>query len=162
MVCTPSVTYSVDLSESLNSNYLGVEAYSSGNCCRFSRHSLLVPITGTASATKVCKKMVGCYRNRKIYLPLHHKHCGDGVIGSRARLRIWWREPCGFEPHSPHEKAELCSPFSCEEYRCYLSPKPPFCKGGLVATRKCFQPKRLPLATASISEGLILCEGVPL
>ena len=34
--------------------------------------------------------------------------CGDGVIGSRVRLRIWCRKTCGFESHSPHtEKPSL-------------------------------------------------------
>ena len=64
------------------------------------------PNNGNHIATKVCKKLVGCSANRKIYLPLWRKAGGDGVIGSRARLRIWWREPCGFESHSPHEKDE--------------------------------------------------------
>lgn len=34
-------------------------------------------------------------------------HCGYGVIGSRARLRIWCREACRFEsyhPHNPYNK----------------------------------------------------------
>lgn len=29
-------------------------------------------------------------------------HCGCGVIGSRARLRIWCREACRFESYHPH------------------------------------------------------------
>ena len=33
--------------------------------------------------------------------------CGCGVIGSRARLRIWWRKPWGFESLQPHENKLL-------------------------------------------------------
>ena len=29
-------------------------------------------------------------------------HCGYGVIGSRARLRIWCRETCRFESYHAH------------------------------------------------------------
>ena len=40
-------------------------------------------------------------------LPLHsltQKHCARGVIGSRARLRIWCREAWGFESLRAHRK----------------------------------------------------------
>lgn len=28
--------------------------------------------------------------------------CSVGEIGIRARLRIWWRNPCGFKSHAEH------------------------------------------------------------
>lgn len=35
------------------------------------------------------------------------KHCGYGVIGSRVRLRIWFREEWGFESPYPHRKVKI-------------------------------------------------------
>ena len=32
-----------------------------------------------------------------------------GVIGSRARLRIWCRETCRFESYQAHEKEDINS-----------------------------------------------------
>ena len=37
--------------------------------------------------------------------------CGCGVIGSRARLRIWCREAWGFESLHPHKKRNRQVPF---------------------------------------------------
>ena len=42
-------------------------------------------------------------RKLLIFAPLNGKiPCGCGVIGSRARLRIWCREACRFESYHPH------------------------------------------------------------
>ena len=38
----------------------------------------------------------------KIIVYLQLEKCGRGVIGSRARLRIWCREAWGFESLRPH------------------------------------------------------------
>ena len=47
-------------------------------------------------------------RKLLIFAPLNGKiPCECGVIGSRARLRIWCREACRFEsyhPHNPYNK----------------------------------------------------------
>ena len=54
----------------------------------------------TLSALNFCRK-------EKIFLSLptlyEKSHCGCGVIGSRARLRIWCREACRFESYHPHK-----------------------------------------------------------
>ncbi len=42
--------------------------------------------------------------NLKIIVYLQLEKCGRGVIGSRARLRIWCREAWGFESLRPHKK----------------------------------------------------------
>ncbi len=41
-------------------------------------------------------------RNIEKCLSLQPNKCGCGVIGSRARLRIWCREAWGFESLHPH------------------------------------------------------------
>ena len=33
--------------------------------------------------------------------------CACGVIGSRARLRIWCRETCRFESYQAHKKKDM-------------------------------------------------------
>ena len=43
-----------------------------------------------------------------MYLCASFMHCGCGVIGSRARLRIWCRETWGFESLHPHKIEESC------------------------------------------------------
>ncbi len=50
-----------------------------------------------SNKTIINKKAENC----NIFIPLQ-RLCGCGVIGSRARLRIWFREECGFESLHPH------------------------------------------------------------
>ena len=53
-------------------------------------------------------------------------HCGYGVIGSRARLRIWCRKAWGFESLYPHKGAFfrgsffVARPAQKEENRLYI------------------------------------------
>lgn len=45
---------------------------------------------------------------------------GYGEIGSRARFRFWWRDPCQFESDYPHQNfVQRSSP--CEGFFCILS-----------------------------------------
>ena len=46
-------------------------------------------------------------------LSLQPNKCGCGVIGSRARLRIWCREAWGFESLHPHKQNKSLNSGSC-------------------------------------------------
>ena len=48
-------------------------------------------------------KKIGLLKNFLIFAPANAQKRGCGVIGSRARLRIWCREAWGFESLQPHK-----------------------------------------------------------